>query len=43
VSVVGEPSVVVDVTPAAVLDLGLVRGTPVWLSAKATETEVYPG
>jgi molybdate transport system ATP-binding protein len=43
VSVVGEPSVVVDVTPGAGLDLGLERGSPVWLSAKATETDVYPG
>lgn len=43
VSVLGEPSVVVDVTPGAVVDLGLERGSPVWLSAKATETDVYPG
>jgi molybdate transport system ATP-binding protein len=43
VSVVGEPSVVVDVTPGAVVDLGLARGSHVWLSAKATETDVYPG
>ena len=43
VSVLGAPSVVVDVTPGAVVDLGLVRGSQVWLSAKATETEVYPG
>jgi molybdate transport system ATP-binding protein len=43
VSVVGEPSVLVDVTPGAVVDLALARGSQVWLSAKATETDVYPG
>jgi molybdate transport system ATP-binding protein len=43
VSVRGEPSVVVDVTPGAVVALGLVSGSQVWMSAKATETEVYPG
>ncbi|WP_051640006.1 ABC transporter ATP-binding protein [Cellulomonas sp. URHE0023] len=37
----GEPSVLVDVTPAAVADLGLRPGGQVWLSAKATELEVY--
>lgn len=41
-SVAGAPSVIVDVTPAAVADLRLARGTQVWLSAKATELEVYP-
>jgi len=39
--VVGEPSALVDVTPAAVADLGLAAGQRVWLSAKATELEVY--
>jgi molybdate transport system ATP-binding protein len=38
----GEPTVIVDVTPGAVADLGLARGTEVWLSAKATELDVYP-
>jgi molybdate transport system ATP-binding protein len=38
---VGEPSALVDVTPAAVADLGLDAGQRVWLSAKATELEVY--
>ena len=42
VSVSGTPSVIVDVTPAAVADLHLSRGTEVWLSAKATELDVYP-
>ena len=38
---VGEPSALVDVTPAAVAELGLDTGQAVWLSAKATELEVY--
>jgi len=38
---VGEPSALVDVTPAAVAELDLVAGQRVWLSAKATELEVY--
>ncbi|WP_456788402.1 ABC transporter ATP-binding protein [Cellulomonas sp. P5_C5] len=37
----GAPSALVDVTPAAVAELGLVPGGQVWLSAKATEIEVY--
>ena len=37
----GEPSVLVDVTPAAIADLGLEPDSDVWLSAKATEFEVY--
>jgi len=43
VTVAGAPTVLVDVTPAAIADLHLVPGEPVWLSAKATELEVYPG
>ena len=35
------PSTLVDVTPAAVAELGLDAGVPVWLSAKATEVEAY--
>ena len=38
---VGEPSALVDVTPAAVAELDLGAGQRVWLSAKATELEVY--
>ncbi|WP_298455162.1 ABC transporter ATP-binding protein [uncultured Cellulomonas sp.] len=38
---VGAPSALVDVTPAAVAELGIVAGGQVWLSAKATEIEVY--
>ena len=37
----GEPAAVVDVTPAAVAELGLDVGRRVWLSAKATDLEVY--
>jgi molybdate transport system ATP-binding protein len=37
----GAPSALVDLTPAAVGDLGLRPGLPVWLSAKATEVDVY--
>ena len=35
------PSALVDVTPAAVAELDLDVGREVWLSAKATEVEVY--
>jgi molybdate transport system ATP-binding protein len=38
----GRPNALVDLTPAAVADLGLRPGLPVWLSAKATEVDVYP-
>jgi molybdate transport system ATP-binding protein len=37
----GEPSVLADVTPAAVAELRLEVGGEVWLSAKATEAEAY--
>jgi molybdate transport system ATP-binding protein len=39
----GEPAAVVDVTPAAVAELSLSAGSQVWLTAKATDIEVYPG
>lgn len=42
VQVDGAPPALVDVTAAAVADLGLRDGQRVWLSAKATETEAYP-
>jgi molybdate transport system ATP-binding protein len=32
----------VDVTPAAVAELSLRSGSEVWLTAKATDLEVYP-
>jgi molybdate transport system ATP-binding protein len=38
----GRPGALVDLTPAAVADLGLRPGLSVWLSAKATEVDVYP-
>lgn len=38
----GRPDALVDVTAAAVAELGLVDGREVWLSAKATEVEAYP-
>ena len=42
VHVEAQPPLLVDVTPAAVAELGLRPGSPVWLSVKATEVEVYP-
>ncbi|MEN0128852.1 MAG: ABC transporter ATP-binding protein [Brevundimonas sp.] len=41
IDLAGAPSAVVDVTPAAVAELGLSPGDQVYLSAKATELEVY--
>jgi molybdate transport system ATP-binding protein len=38
----GAPSALVDVTPAAVAELSLSPGSQVWLTAKATDLEVYP-
>ena len=37
----GEPSALVDVTPSAVAELELTSGSRVWLTAKATDLEVY--
>jgi molybdate transport system ATP-binding protein len=42
VHVQGRPPLLVDVTPAAVAELALAPGAEVWLSAKATEIEIYP-
>jgi molybdate transport system ATP-binding protein len=42
VQVDGEPPALVDLTPAAVAELRLVAGSPVWLSVKATEVGSYP-
>jgi molybdate transport system ATP-binding protein len=42
VAVAGRPGALVDITPAAVADLGLRPGISVWLTAKATETDAYP-
>ena len=41
VQVAGQPGALVDLTPAAVADLGLRPGLPVWLAAKATEVDMY--
>jgi molybdate transport system ATP-binding protein len=38
----GSPPALVDITPAAVAELGLLPGQSVWLSAKATDTVAYP-
>ncbi len=42
VDVSGTPSALVDLTAAAVTELGLAPGRAVWLSVKATELAVYP-
>jgi molybdate transport system ATP-binding protein len=41
VRISGPIPVVAEVTPAAVGDLGLAVGGPVWVSVKATEVDVY--
>ena len=38
----GPPDALVDVTPAAIAELRLAPGDQVWLSAKATDLDVYP-
>jgi len=38
----GTPSLVAEVTPAALVDLGLNEGSEIWVSVKATEVTVYP-
>ena len=43
VTVLGAPTVLVDVTAGAIADLHVAPGDHVWLSAKATEIEAYPG
>ncbi|PZS31168.1 MAG: ABC transporter ATP-binding protein [Pseudonocardiales bacterium] len=42
VAVAGPPDVLVDVTAAAVADLGLRPGAHVWCAVKATDLESYP-
>ncbi len=42
VRLAGSPSIVAEVTPAAVRELGLDRGDRVWVAVKATEVNVYP-
>lgn len=41
IAVEGRPAALVDITPAALADLHLVPGQPVWLSAKATAVVAY--
>jgi molybdate transport system ATP-binding protein len=36
------PAIVAEVTPAAIADLGLHPGSPVWVAVKATEVTAYP-
>ena len=42
VDIDGPPQVTAVITPGAVSDLGLHEGARVWLSAKATDLDVYP-
>ena len=42
VQVAGTPSIVAEVTPAAVAELALRPGLAVWVAVKATEIAVYP-
>jgi molybdate transport system ATP-binding protein len=42
VRVAGAVGLVAEVTPAAVAELGLHEGRPVWAAVKATEVEAYP-
>jgi molybdate transport system ATP-binding protein len=42
ITVEGAPGASVDVTAAAVAELGLIPSRAVWLSAKATDVTVYP-
>jgi molybdate transport system ATP-binding protein len=38
----GNPSLVAEVTPAAIRELGLDEGAEVWVSVKATDITIYP-
>jgi molybdate transport system ATP-binding protein len=38
----GRPNALVDLTPASVAELNLRPGMHVWLTAKATEVDIYP-
>jgi molybdate transport system ATP-binding protein len=40
--VVVKVTVVAEMTPAALRELGLVEGSPVYATVKATEIAVYP-
>jgi molybdate transport system ATP-binding protein len=41
VRLAGSPSIVAEVTPAAIRELGLDRGDTVWIGVKATEINVF--
>jgi len=38
----GPLKLAADITPAALAELGLADGDPVWAAVKATETHAYP-
>jgi molybdate transport system ATP-binding protein len=42
ITATGDRQTFVDVTAAAVAELGLIPGREIWLAAKATDIEVYP-
>ena len=42
VRVGGTVPLTAEITPAALAELGLVAGTPVWTSVKATDVTVTP-
>lgn len=42
VNLTGNPDVLADITPAAVVDLALTSGTVLWAELKATEIRTYP-
>ncbi|MQA16591.1 MAG: ATP-binding cassette domain-containing protein [Pseudonocardiaceae bacterium] len=42
VNLAGNPNVLADITPAAVIDLDLTAGTSLWAELKATEIRTYP-
>ena len=42
VSVDGPMPLIAEITPAALAELGLTEGEPVWTAVKATEVTVYP-
>ncbi|WP_116246598.1 ABC transporter ATP-binding protein [Nocardiopsis sp. FIRDI 009] len=43
VRLAGSVPLSADISPAALAELGLVRGAPVWAGVKAAEVECYPG
>ena len=43
VHLTGALDLAADISPAALAELGLVRGDTVWAGVKAAEAECYPG